>query len=167
MKALFVGSFDPFTKGHYEVLKQAESIFDEVLVVIATNPTKKRRFEHSISKQCIESIIGRRTKVICSDALTPLLYTSYGCDYIVRGLRNTTDYLWEEQLFQMYKQINPKIKVMYLRAENNISSTMVYELYKRGMSVDEFLPYESNMLLEVVEKHVMPLQHEHHWSIRD
>ena len=44
MKALYIGSFDPFTNGHYEVLKQAEELFDEVIICIARNPKKKRRF---------------------------------------------------------------------------------------------------------------------------
>ena len=44
MKALYIGSFDPFTIGHYEVLKQAKEIFDKVIVVVADNPNKKRYF---------------------------------------------------------------------------------------------------------------------------
>lgn len=157
MKALYIGSFDPFTNGHYEILKQAENIFDKVLLVIADNTNKQRYFDHYITLRCIDAIKGKNTQVALSPDLAPDLFKYEKCDYIIRGLRNTTDYLYEEQLFDMYKQINPDVKVMYLRAESKASSTLVRELYKRKLNVKNFVPYDPELLVSHTEKFLKEL----------
>lgn len=144
MKALYIGSFDPFTIGHYEVLKQAEELFDEVVIIVSSNPNKKRRFNIIDCSHTITTITNNI--VTTSEDLTTDLVKQYNCDYLIRGLRNTSDYLYEEQLAQMYKELNPNLKVVYFRANNNISSTFVYELYKRGLPIDKYLPYDKRLL---------------------
>ena len=144
MKALYIGSFDPFTIGHYEVLKQAEELFDKVLIVVSNNSSKKRRFSSIACGSAIATLTDN--VVMTSEELTTDLMKQYKCDYLIRGLRNTSDYLYEEQLAQMYKELNPNLKVVYFRANNNISSTFVYELYKMGLSIDKYLPYDKDLL---------------------
>lgn len=142
MKALFFGSFDPFTIGHYSLLKQAEKLFDgDVIVAIVKNPKKpKRRFSIESCKRAIESITD--CKVIYADDVLPIFIAAdYGCEYIVRGLRNTNDYIYEEAIALSEAEINDWVKTIYLRTNNNISSTLVYELYKQGEDVKRFLPY--------------------------
>lgn len=150
MKALYIGSFDPFTIGHYEVLKQAEELFDEVHVYVSHNENKKRRFNVIDCAYAIKQIGdlkgSTKNNVGESDILTTDLAKELNCSYLIRGLRNTSDYLYEEQLAQMYKELNPNLKVVYFRANNNISSTFVYELYKRGLSIDKYLPYDKELL---------------------
>lgn len=150
MKALYIGSFDPFTIGHYEVLKQAEELFEEVHVYVSHNENKKRRFNVIDCAYAIKQIDdlkdSTKNNVGESDILTTDLARELNCDYLIRGLRNTSDYLYEEQLSQMYKELNPNLKVVYFRANNNISSTFVYELYKRGLAIDKYLPYDSHLL---------------------
>lgn len=145
MKALYIGSFDPFTNGHYEILKQAEEIFSEVIICIARNPKKKRRFSEVTCANAIMHLDDKKRKIIYSDELTPYLMEEFNCDYLIRGLRNTSDYLYEEQLYQMYKELKPDFKVIYLRG-NNISSTFVYELYQRDMDITKYIPYDTNYL---------------------
>ena len=144
MKALYIGSFDPFTIGHYEVLKQAEDLFKSILICIADNPTKKRRFDRLYTVRAIEKIT--KHKVIWSNALTTDLMQAYKIPYLIRGLRNTSDYLYEEQLIKQYKILKPDIKVVYFRADNDISSTFVYELYKRKIDIQPYLPYDKKYL---------------------
>ena len=144
MKALYIGSFDPFTSGHYDILKQAEEIFDEIIIVVANNPQKKRRIDADICAYAIQSITKNEVKV--SNALTTDLMKYYQCDYLIRGLRNTTDYLYEENLIKQYKLLNPNIKVVYFRTEKDISSTFVYELIKRDKPINDYLPYSIDKL---------------------
>ena len=144
MKALYIGSFDPFTDGHYDVLKQAEEIFDEIVIVVANNPQKKRRIDADICAYAIQSITKNEVKV--SNSLTTDLMKYYKCDYLIRGLRNTTDYLYEENLIKQYKLLNPNIKVVYFRTEKDISSTFVYELIKRDKPTNDYLPYSIDKL---------------------
>lgn len=144
MKALYIGSFDPFTIGHYEVLKQAEELFDKVVIIVSSNSNKKRRFNIVDCSHAISTVTNN--VVTTSEDLTTDLAEKYNCDYLIRGLRNTSDYLYEEQLAQMYKELNPNLRVVYFRANNNISSTFVYELYKRGLPIDKYLPYDKRLL---------------------
>lgn len=144
MRALYIGSFDPFTDGHYDVLKQAEEIFDEIVIVVANNPQKKRRIDADICAYAIQSITENEVKV--SNSLTTDLMKYYKCDYLIRGLRNTTDYLYEENLIKQYKLLNPNIKVVYFRTEKDISSTFVYELIKRDKPTNDYLPYSIDKL---------------------
>jgi pantetheine-phosphate adenylyltransferase len=66
-----------------------------------------------------------------------------GIRFLVRGLRNTTDYLYEESVAKINSKVNPELKTIYFRANNDIiSSSMVYQLYKYGKDVSEFLPYD-------------------------
>jgi pantetheine-phosphate adenylyltransferase len=147
MKALYIGSFDPFTNGHYEVLKQAEELFDEVIICIARNPKKKRRFTELTCGNALNFMDGKKRTVVQSDDLTVNIMKQYGCKYLIRGLRNTSDYLYEEQLFQMNKEMDKDFKVVYLRG-NNISSTFVYELYRRDMNIQPYIPYAKSHLRE-------------------
>lgn len=148
MKALYIGSFDPFTNGHYEILKQAEEIFDEVIICFARNLTKKRRFSAITCANALNHIDGKKRTIIHSDDLAPYIMEEWNCKYLIRGLRNTSDYLYEERLFEMYKEIKPDMKCIYLRG-NNISSTFVYELYKRDLDiVEKYIPYSINYLRE-------------------
>lgn len=144
MKALYIGSFDMFTVGHYEVLKQAEEIFDDILICIADNSTKERRY----NKLCVAYAISQITKnkVICSKSLTTDLMIKNDIHYLIRGLRNTSDYLYEENLIKQYQILKPDIKVIYLRTNNNISSSFVFELHKRGKEIQPYLPYDKQYL---------------------
>ena len=146
MKALYIGSFDPFTNGHYEILKQAEDLFSEVIICFATNPKKKRRFSQLTCANALNHLDKKRI-IISSNDLTPNIMKEYNCKYLIRGLRNTSDYLYEEQLYQMYKELDKDFKCIYLRG-NNISSTFVWELYKRDLDVSNYLPYNINYLRE-------------------
>lgn len=144
MKALYIGSFDPFTIGHYEILKQAEELFDEVLIVIADNPHKKRRFDKIYCSKAIKQIT--KNEIVWSYELTTDLMKSYNGNYLIRGLRNTSDYLYEESLIKQYKMLMPEIKVIYFRANNDISSSFVYALHERKLDIQPYIPYDKKYL---------------------
>lgn len=95
--AVFTGSFDPFTKGHLDVAKRAAKVFDKLYIVVFSNPDKQAMFSESKRKE----IISEMTKDI--DNVEVSSYNKYvvefcaenDVDYIVRGIRNKDDYLYE------------------------------------------------------------------------
>ena len=141
MRALYIGSFDPFTIGHYEVLKQAEELFDEVVICIARNLEKKRRFSELTFANALNFIDIKKRTVVFSDKLATDVAKEYGCKYIIRGLRGGSDYFYEENLAKQYKLIQPSVNVVYFNSDSPVSSSFVYELYKREEDVSKYLPY--------------------------
>ena len=144
-KAMFAGSFDPFTNGHLSILKQACAIFDTVYLCVAQNAEKKRRYSIDLMESAIEQTINSEKltncKVIICDYMIADLCKELGVSYLIRGLRNTSDYLYEENISKIYHETNPDLSMVYLRGDNDvISSSMVYEFVKYGKSVDKYVP---------------------------
>ena len=145
-KAMFAGSFDPFTNGHLSILKQACARFDVVYLCIAKNPDKKsRRYDINKMKHAMEETVKTENlmncRVITTDGLVAKLCLHLGVSYVVRGLRNTSDYLHEENLINVYHVDNPGLKIVYFRGENDIiSSSMVHDRLLIGEPVDDFIP---------------------------
>ena len=82
-----------------------------------------------------------KVKVMGSEDLIVDVCDQVGAKYIIRGLRNTTDYMYEEDIAKFNMGVNPKIKTIYLRAEDeSISSSAVKELYIRGKDISRFVP---------------------------
>lgn len=143
--ALFAGSFDPFTNGHLSIVKEASMMFDEVFVCIAYNPNKKRSTDAIAMKDAIELIIYhenlKNVCVVIHDGLVADFCKAFDIGYLIRGLRNTDDYLYEENIAKINFEINPELKTIYYRAKNDvISSSMVKELYKYGKDISKYVP---------------------------
>ena len=153
-RALYPGSFDPFTNGHLSVLEKAVKIFDEVVICISTNPAKKRRFDECSAMYNILVMLdkkGYKDKVhvmISHDTIPARIARDLNCGYIIRGLRNDMDYNYEEGLAQFNNEYDPSIETVYFRADNAaISSTMVYSFIMNEVSVSKYLPYPSFSLI--------------------
>lgn len=155
-RALYPGSFDPFTIGHLSILKKALNVFDEIIIVFSQNPKKRRRFDTTYSIYCLLKYLKSynfydgKVKVTWSPDFIPAkIAQDKNCNYIIRGLRNDIDYNYEEGLAKLNKEVCPDIETIYFRADNDtISSTMVYSLYKSGIPIDKYLPYDSSLLME-------------------
>lgn len=152
MKAVYAGGFDPFTNGHLEIVWEAAKLFDAVLILCAVNPKKSPTFSRRgmvvAIDRCLRAQGLSNARVISSDALTADVCARYGAEYLVRGLRNTSDYLYEEEIARFNQKINPGLKTIYFRAvDTAISSTMVKELFSRGKDVSEYVPMEIAAIL--------------------
>lgn len=153
-KAIVCGSFDPFTIGHLDIVRKATDIFDEVHVVIAINANKKRKFDTEQMVQGIKDALSEENitncKVVAFDGLVAEYCKDNDIKYFVRGLRNSMDYNYEENIAEVNKLINPDIEYVYFRADHvAISSSMIRELMSFGKDVSKYVP---KAMLKVIDK---------------
>ena len=144
-KALFPGSFDPFTAGHLNILKRALTMFDEVVVAVGINIDKKGFF--SLEKKM--EIISKATaglegvSIINYDNLTIDTCRSLGIRHIVRGVRNMIDFETERSIADANRKLAPDIETIILPTAQefaHISSTAVRDLLKHGGDTSLFVP---------------------------
>ncbi|MEQ9288379.1 MAG: pantetheine-phosphate adenylyltransferase [Cyclobacteriaceae bacterium] len=145
--ALFPGSFDPFTKGHHDIVIRSLSIFDEVIIAIGNNTAKKHYFEVDFMVERIKSAFAgdSRISVLTYNELTADLAKKTGANYLIRGLRNTTDFEYENSISQVNRYINANLETVFLITSPelaHISSTIIREVHKYGGDVSPFLPYD-------------------------
>ena len=144
-KAIYPGSFDPFTNGHLDIVKKSAALFDEVHVVIGVNSQKKRTFEAESMRKAIEQVMESlgitNVKVEVYEGLVAEFARQNQIRYMIRGLRNNMDYNYEENIAEVNKLINPDVENIYFRAENvAVSSSMVKELYTYGRDISKYVP---------------------------
>lgn len=144
-KAVYPGSFDPFTNGHLDIVKKAAAIFDRVYIVIGINSEKHRSYDCEKMRLAIEDTLTECGITNCAVSVYDGLIAEYTrrnkIGYMVRGLRNNMDYNYEENIAEVNKLIDPKLEYVYFRADNvALSSSMVKELNHYGMDVSKYLP---------------------------
>ncbi len=146
--ALFPGSFDPFTKGHEDIVQRGLKLFDEIIIAIGYNSQKQNRY---VPIDRMISLINQsfadepRVSVITYNELTAGLANRLGAAYLLRGLRNTTDFEFENSVSQMNRYLYKELETVFLitsPAYAGISSSIIREVHKYGANVNEFLPYE-------------------------
>ena len=152
-KALYPGSFDPFTNGHFDIVKKASELFDEVYIVIGVNNQKKRSFNAEDMKTAIEEVLQDKGFSNCVvsvyDGLIAEFAKTNGIRYMIRGLRNNMDYNYEENIAEVNKLINPNMEYIYFRAENvAVSSSMVKELHSYKQDISKYVPKQIRDLME-------------------
>ena len=146
--ALFPGSFDPFTKGHYDIVMRSLDLFDRVIVAIGHNSKKNTRyFELDWMVEKIEAaFVGEeRVEIEEYDELTAELAKKYNAKYMVRGLRNTTDFEYENSISQINRSLNEDLETIFLITSPElapISSSIIREVHRYGGDVSPFLPYD-------------------------
>jgi pantetheine-phosphate adenylyltransferase len=143
--AFFPGSFDPFTRGHADIVHRALKLFDEVIIGIGTNSAKKRYFEIPVIEAAIKRAFEEdpRVKVVHYDDLTATVAQQYGARFIIRGLRNTTDFEYENTISQVNRQLCADLETVFLITSPQfapISSTIVRELHKFGADISSYVP---------------------------
>jgi pantetheine-phosphate adenylyltransferase len=133
-KAVFPGSFDPITLGHVDIIYRSLELFDEVIIAIGVNADKKYLFNLSQREAFIATLFAQesRIKVVCYEGLTVDLCKKEGAQYILRGLRNTTDFEFEKAI----AQANTKLQgietiLLYSKPEHAfISSSIVRDVLR-------------------------------------
>ena len=145
-KAIYPGSFDPITLGHLDLIKRSSMVFDEVIVCILNNASKKCplfSIEERVKMLGDVTAEFSNVKVASSEGLLVDFARENGVNFIVRGLRGTTDYDFELQMAQANKTISSDIETVFLATDPRysfISSSMVKEFASYGKSVSGFVP---------------------------
>lgn len=144
-KAIYPGSFDPITNGHLDILKRALKVFDEVIVLVASNPNKKSRFSASERvKMVSEAVKGfKGVSVDSTNELTVEYAKKHGARHLIRGLRAVTDFEYEFSLSATNEFIDNSIDMVFFMSHsetNFISSSSVDELYRNGVDISKLVP---------------------------
>ncbi|UXX78101.1 pantetheine-phosphate adenylyltransferase [Reichenbachiella carrageenanivorans] len=145
--ALFPGSFDPFTKGHEDIVRRALKLFDEVIIAIGYNSAKSRYFEVEYMVDRVKSAFspGDNISVIVYNELTADLAKKTDATFLIRGLRNTTDFEYENSISQVNRYLNAELETVFLITSPeyaHISSTIIREVHKYDGDISPFIPYE-------------------------
>lgn len=142
--AMFQGSFDPFTRGHESVVLRALSIFDEVVVVVASNSLKRYYFSEEMRLRIIESTFASepRVRVMASDKMTIDAAREERACCLLRGVRTVRDFEYETAIAEA-NRLNSGIETLLLYPlpqYSHISSTIVREWLKWGKDMTSYLP---------------------------
>lgn len=150
--AIYPGSFDPITKGHLDILKNASGIFDKVIIAVAHNGEKKgflsteERVE--LIKKSIEGL--DNVEVDAFEGLTIEYAKKQGAEILIRGLRAVSDFEYEMQLSQTNSALCDEIKTVFLTTKpkyNFISSSTIREILQNNGDISKFVPQAVNEYL--------------------
>ncbi len=143
--AICPGSFDPVTYGHLDIVTRASKMFDKLIVVVASNSSKKNSFTPDervdMIKKCIKDL--PNVEVVHYDGLLADYAAEIGATAIVKGLRAMSDFEYEFQMALTNKKLNPNVETLFLTtaAENMyLSSSMVKQIAKMGGDIESFVP---------------------------
>jgi len=146
--ALFPGSFDPFTKGHEDIVLRGLQMFDEIIIAIGYNSQKSNRYfpiEKMIASINEAFVQYPNITVLTYSELTAELARKHNARFLLRGLRNTTDFEYENSISQVNRQLYDELESVFLITTPQlawISSSIIREVHKYGGDVSQFLPYK-------------------------
>ncbi len=150
--AIYPGSFDPITKGHLDILKNASGIFDKVIIAVARNGEKKGFLSTEERVELIKkSIVGLdNVEVDAFEGLTIEYAKKRGAEILIRGLRAVSDFEYEMQLSQTNSALCDEIKTVFLTTKpkyNFISSSTIREILQNNGDISKFVPQAVNEYL--------------------
>ncbi len=145
--AIFPGSFDPITSGHVDLVKRALPLFDKVIVAIGINSQKKYLFSLEERLVHLKAVFGEMEKVEVSyfEGLTAHFCNERNARYLIRGLRNASDFDYEKTISQLNAIVGNGLETIFLISQpqfSHISSTIVREIIKGKGDARPFLPPE-------------------------
>ena len=143
--ALYPGTFDPITNGHYDVIERALNLFDEVIIAVAISQDKQPMFTLDDRIEMITKAIGHldNVSVVGFDNLTVELAKTHGASILIRGLRAVSDFEYELQLGYLNNSLDDTIETVYLMPKLKhafISSSIVRNLLKFNGKTQHLLP---------------------------
>ncbi len=143
-KAIFPGSFDPITLGHYDIIKRSLPLFDEIIIAIGINADKKYMFDLEVRKKFIQDAFANESKisVITYQGLTIDLCKKLDAEFILRGLRNPADFEFEKAIAHTNRRLSKIETVFLLTAAQTsfISSSIVRDVIRNGGDYKVLVP---------------------------
>lgn len=143
--AVFPGSFDPITKGHEDLVKRALPLFDKIIIAMGVNTDKRYYFGEKKRLDLIKTTFANEKKVEVAifKNLTAFFCKEQGANFLIRGLRNSTDFNYEYTIANLNATIGSDLETVFFMAKpaySCYSSTVVREIIKGKGNADLFLP---------------------------
>ena len=143
-KAIFPGSFDPLTLGHYDIIKRGVTLFDEIIVAIGVNASKKYMFSLEERMQFIKDTFADepRIKVMSYKGLTVDFCKEINVEFILRGLRNPADFEFEKAIAHTNRDLAPIETVFLLTSAGTayIASSIVRDVIRNNGDYTKLVP---------------------------
>lgn len=145
--AIYPGTFDPFTTGHFDLIRRSSEFFDRIIVAVANNINKKTLFSTEERVAMIRDVVASMPRVEV-DSFTGLLVDfmrSRQAHVVLRGLRAISDFEYEFQLAQMNRKLYPEFEIVYMMPDERytyISSSLVKEVAALGGDISGLIPDE-------------------------
>ncbi len=143
-KAVFPGSFDPITLGHVDIIERALPLFDEIVIAIGVNATKSYMWTLEERIEKIEAAFKgiSKIKVTSYQGLTADFCKTEKAQYILRGLRNTADFSYEQTIAQANEKVNGVDSVLLISNPeySYISSSIVRDIARHGGDYSLLVP---------------------------
>ncbi|HLG43131.1 MAG TPA: pantetheine-phosphate adenylyltransferase [Planctomycetota bacterium] len=157
-KAIYPGSFDPFTNGHLDIVKRAAPLFERLIVAIGDNPAKQPLFEKDERIRLIKEI-ARPLKNVDVEAFDGLLVDyakKRGAKVVVRGIRTISDFEYEYQMALTNKALAPDIETVFMVTSKEyafVSAKLIKEAASLGGDIATFVPPE---IAKVMKNRIKP-----------
>ena len=153
-RALYAGTFDPFTNGHLDIVERAIKIFDELIIIVAVSPTKNPFMSTEARLEVLRKLFAHEPKVKVEswNGLIVDYAKHHKIGSIVRGLRPTGDFEIEFQMASMNRKINPECDTVFLMTSEKlyyVPSSLVKEVYHHQGDITPFVP---PLVLEEMKK---------------
>jgi pantetheine-phosphate adenylyltransferase len=143
--ALFPGSFDPFTIGHESIVRRSLGLFDEIIIAVGKNSTKTNLFDLEQRVKWIEDVFKdtKQVKVDSYSGLTIDFCKKVNANFILRGLRTSSDFGFERGIGQVNKAMLPEVETVFILSlpeHSAISSTIIRDIIRNGGDASQFVP---------------------------
>ena len=143
--AVFAGTFDPVTMGHVDVIRRAAPLFDELIIAIGVNTAKKTLFPLELRSEWLRETFKdlANVRIAHYEGLTVSFCKSVSAAYLLRGLRNGTDFDYEAHIAQLNKSLDGEIETVFMLTSPEysfISSTLVRDLILHRGDFQKYVP---------------------------
>jgi pantetheine-phosphate adenylyltransferase len=144
-KAIFPGTFDPFTNGHLDIVNRGLKLFDEVVVAIGINADKRHLFTLEQRTNWLNELFvdNDRVSVMHYEGLTATFADSIGAEFILRGLRTTQDFTYEQQIAYVNEDLTNEVQSIFVMSDQknaSVSSTIVRDLIRYNGAYKKYIP---------------------------
>lgn len=151
-KVMYPGSFDPITKGHLDIINRASVLFDEVIVAVMINSSKKCTFDEATRMEMIRlSTAHLKNVTVTSDhGLTINLVKKLGVSLVIRGIRAVIDYEYELQQATANMMLDDSIETLFFVAKPEysfLSSSVAKEIATHHGDISKFIPDEIQAII--------------------
>lgn len=152
--AVFPGSFDPITIGHVSLIRRALPLFDKIVIAIGFNTSKNKLFQLNQRIEWIEEVFKDDIKIEVQEfnGLTVDFCRKIGAEYIIRGLRNASDFDYEKTIAQLNHELNKDVETMFFISRpkySHISSTIVREIIRVKGDASSLVPDEVDLSINL------------------